>query len=281
MYDASMRLHRSEGGRDAGWLLRALVLAGVVAAAPCARAEEPALPPGLEPGGVARVATALDGDTLILADGRTVRLVGVEAPKPPLDAAPARRWPLAEAAHSALAELAAERMIALGFGGRRTDRYGRLLAHLYLEDGLWLQGELLSRGMARVLTAPDNRALAKEMLARESEARAARRGIWASELYAVRAPSEARHHLESFEIVEGTVAAVTRVSTHTDLALGIAGGDGLTVALLPESRRLFKASGLDPEGFVGRQLRVRGWLRWWKGPRLEVSHPEQIELLPP
>ena len=71
------------------------------------------------------------------------------------------------------------------------------------------------------------------------------------------------------------------VAGHANLLLGDSASDGLTVALLPESRRLFKASGLDPESFVGRVVRVRGWLRWWKGARLEVSHPEQIELLPP
>ena len=52
-------------------------------------------------------------------------------------------------------------------------RHGRLHAHLYLADGTWLQGEMLSRGLARVYTFDDSRSLVPEMLARERAARAA------------------------------------------------------------------------------------------------------------
>src|SRR5271168_1537880 len=86
-------------------------VAAALAGVPLAKAEETnAVPAALEPGGSARVAKAIDGDTLELADGRGLRLVGIEAPKPPLDAVPdeptgRRRWPLAEAARAALDEI--------------------------------------------------------------------------------------------------------------------------------------------------------------------------------
>ena len=183
--------------RSAGPILAALV---GLAAVP-AQAGAP-LPPGLEAGDTAEVKAVIDGDTLTLADGRVVRLVGIAAPKPPLGAT-AGSAPLAERAAAALAELVLAREVTLAYGGRRSDRYGRLLAQLYRDDGLWLQGEMLAHGLARVVTHPDNRALAHQMLERERAARAARLGIWAAPSFAVLRPEEASRHLDGFELIEG------------------------------------------------------------------------------
>ena len=70
----------------------------------------------------------------------------------------------------------------LRFGGARADRHGYLLAQVFVIEGesrLWLQQELLAKGLARVYSFPDNRACLAELLAREREARAKRRGVWA------------------------------------------------------------------------------------------------------
>ena len=75
-------------------------------------------------------------------------------------------------------ELTLGKSLSLAYGGRRMDRHGRLLAHLYDADGSWIQGAMLRRGMARVYSFSDNRSLVAEMLAIEGQARAARRGIW-------------------------------------------------------------------------------------------------------
>ena len=132
--------------------------------------------------GTARAVAIVDGDTLVLEDGREVRLVGLQAPKLPLGRRNFRSWPLAEDSKQALAEIALGRDLALAYGGARQDRHQRLLAHLFRAgDDLWVQGEMLRRGMARVYSFPDNRAAVPDMLALEAEARAARRGIWSGQ----------------------------------------------------------------------------------------------------
>jgi endonuclease YncB( thermonuclease family) len=239
------------------------------------------LPAALEEGGTARVMAVIDGDTLTLQDGRIVRLLGIAAAKPPLTARADRRWPLAERATSLLTELGADQEVHLGFGGRRTDRYGRLLVQLYRADGLWLEGELLSHGLARVVSHPDNRAMVPEMLALEAQARQARRGLWATRGFAVLDPREARRHLDSFELVEGSIESIARVGGKDCLRMGHDPRDGLTAVLLPESKHLFKAASLVPASYEGKRVRVRGFVRWWNGPIIEVSHPEQIEILTP
>src|SRR3546814_9669358 len=70
-------------------------------------------------------------------------------------------------------------------------------------EGVWVQGEMLRRGMARVYTFADNRALVAEMLALEREARAARRGIWGHPFYAVRRHDALDRHIGTFQLVEG------------------------------------------------------------------------------
>ncbi len=166
----------------------------------------------LKPGGMGRVVEVVDGDTVVLESGVQVRLVGIQAPKLPLGRPNFAAWPLAAEAKAALAALVQERAVTLFHGGREIDRHGRALAHLETTDGVWLQGELLRRGFARVYSFRDNRALVSAMLAIEREARGARRGIWADPYYRVLSPDEAARHVGSYQIVEGQVrdAAVVR-----------------------------------------------------------------------
>ena len=96
------------------------------------------LPQGLVPGGAGRVVEVIDGDTVILEDGREVRLVGIQAPKLPLGRAGYPTWPLAPEAKTALERLALAQEVTLGFGivfadqalgdlFRRQVRHGNLL----------------------------------------------------------------------------------------------------------------------------------------------------------
>jgi micrococcal nuclease len=62
----------------------------------------------------------------------------------------------------------------------RTDRYGRLLAYVFLGDVL-VNEELVKEGLARAHRYGRNAALAARLEAAEHEARAAHRGLWADE----------------------------------------------------------------------------------------------------
>jgi endonuclease YncB( thermonuclease family) len=235
----------------------------------------------LEPGGSVAVAAVIDGDTLRLADGRIVRLAGIAAPKPATGADDGD----AAAARAALAALAQGRQVDLLYGGRQTDRHGRVLAHLRLVEaagapGAWLQGELLARGLVRVNTTPDSRALAPEMLALEGEARAAGRGLWAVRAYRIRTPEDVAGAADSFQIVEGLVLSTGAGGGRTYVNFGTDRASDFTLALDAAARRLFLAAGIDPAGLAGRRIRVRGWVRWFDGPRIDLTHPEQMEVLP-
>lgn len=232
------------------------------------------------------VSAVIDGDTVVLESGAEVRLVGIQAPKLALGRAGFRNWPLAAAARKALESLVLGAPVELVYGGRRVDRHRRLLAHLERKAtaghaALWVQGEMLRTGLARVYTFPDNRARAERMLALERAARAARRGIWRLRYYRILDPEEARRHIGSFRLVEGRVLDAAIVRGKGYLNFGPDWRTDFTVSIARKHRRRFRRAGIDIEALAGRRVRVRGWLAWQNGPMIEATHPEQLEAIGP
>jgi len=225
------------------------------------------------------VTDIVDGDTLMLASGKEVRLVGIQAPKLPLGRVGFKTWPLAGESRTALQVLSDGKTVSLHFGGRREDRYRRYLAHLTLPDGTWLQGALLATGMARVYSFKDNRKLIAEMLALERIARRDRRGIWALPYYRIRNPAETWDDINSFQLVEGRVVDAARVRNVVYLNFGPDWRTDFTFRIDHRALRLFERAGIDPLSFTGRAVRGRGWVKAQNGPLIEITHPEQLEVL--
>lgn len=226
------------------------------------------------------VREVIDGDTLTLDNGVVVRLVGIQAPKLALGRPGFTPWPLADAARQALAELTQQQKLELRFGGAPTDRHGRTLAHLYrMPDGLWIQGEMLRRGMARVYTFSDNRAQVPEMLGLERAARVAKRGIWGHEFYAIR-PSQGLDRLTgSFQLVEGRVLKFAKIADYVFLNFGADYKTDFTAVIRRQDWMRFAAVPLAAAAYENKSVRVRGWLEHWNGPMLRITHPEQIEVI--
>ncbi len=137
----------------------------------------------------------VDGDTVVLRmNGReeSVRLIGVDTPeKHPsrkLDADARRSGRPAEAiqalgreASRVTAGILGEGPVQVEFDVQERDRYGRLLAYLYVrqENGrVMVNREILRRGWADVLTIPPNVRYAEEFRAIAREAKEAGRGLW-------------------------------------------------------------------------------------------------------
>ncbi len=231
------------------------------------------------------VAAIIDGETLQLTDGRTVRLIGAKAPMPPLGRRGEDPWPLVDEAKEALTRFAAGKEVELRFDGRRTDRHGHALAQIFVvESGtrLWLQEEMIAKGLARVYSLPDSRACVSELMAREKEARAARRGVWGSWAYRIESALDVQRLgrlVHSYQIVEGKVVAVGEGRVRMYLNFAQDWRRDFTINIERKDVSAFAAAGIDLKTLAGARLRVRGFLAWRNGPMIEASHPEQIELL--
>jgi len=232
--------------------------------------------PELASGGFALVAK-VSGGRLLLDDGREVHLVGLDLPLSGGQAwAPPR---FAQAAEAALAHLAIGRRVELRFDRNSQDRYGRVLAQVVREDGLWLQRELLRQGLARVHGMSDNRAALPALLKTEANARRSRKGIWAKSGYAVRSAKSASFYLGSFQIFEGRIADGARVQSQVFLNFGPDRERDLTLRIAGSALALFRSEKRDPLAYVGQSIRVRGWLRPRGRPFIDISHPDEIEIL--
>jgi len=248
-----------------------------------ASAKEPVipLPRGLTAAETATVVEVVDGDTVVLNTGKEVRLVGLQAPKLPLGRKGFRMWPLAPEAKTALERITLNRTLRLHYGGRRTDRHRRILAHLEdVKTGRWIQGRMLADGMARVYTFQDNRAVAGAMLKLERRARAGRRGIWRNRYYQIRQAEAAARDIGSFQLIEGQVRSVATPRNITYLNFGSDWRSDFTVMLRSRTKKALAKAGMAVESLEGKRVRVRGWVKSRNGPMIEATHPEQIELLP-
>jgi endonuclease YncB( thermonuclease family) len=127
-----------------------------------------------------------DGDTVVVRVGERVervRYAGIDAPEiahPAGRGRPARGGEAGGAAATRVnASLVAGRPVTLELDVERRDRYGRLLAYVWVGRTM-VNAELIARGYARALAVPPNVRYAALFAAREAEARDARRGLWAT-----------------------------------------------------------------------------------------------------
>lgn len=235
--------------------------------------------PRLKDGGQAVVASVIDGRTVVLGDGRTVRLANVGSLVDEPVRAGVRPTPFAATSKDVLSKLVLGRTVQLKLSERPIDRYGRVIAQVFVNGDTWVQGELARLGLARVESAADSRGMIVAMQEIEDIARVAKLGIWSDGRYGIRTAEETGRHLNQFEIVEGRVAAADQVNGRVYLNFGPDWRTDFTVSVAPADARAFKREGVDLLAMQGKRIRVRGWLRSYNGPVIDVTHPEQIELL--
>jgi endonuclease YncB( thermonuclease family) len=241
----------------------------------------------LEPQASRAVVRVIDGETLALDDGTEVRLVGALAPRAP--AGNAQEWPFERAAVSALELLVKGRTVQLKTVGRQHDRYGRLLAHVFVADGgetVWVQRALVTAGHVRAYALPGNEGCLADLLIAEETARESRRGLWASVAYQVHEASDTRELLRiagSFAVVEGRVERVAKAGRRLYLNFGTDWRRDFSISVPPTLLRggsLGEAKIVERlKALAARRVRVRGWIQRRNGPLVEISSIDEIEVI--
>ena len=238
----------------------------------------------LEPGDIRTVSRILDAETVVLDDGREVRLIGALAPRASDAGAVPGAWPAEQEALRTLTDLVLGHSVKLAYGGRHTDRYGRHLAHLFLNEAgveTWVQGELLSAGVARVYGLPGSNACMTELLANERLARTARGGLWDTTVYVPKPATMTSLLLarrSHFEIVEGTVASVSPTNSGLYLNFGSDWKTDFTIRIGKDVLSSDAGFAEIARGLAGKAVSVRGWIERRNGPMIDIKDPHQLEL---
>jgi endonuclease YncB( thermonuclease family) len=118
------------------------------------------------------VERVVDGDTFVCRGGERVRFLLIDAPEMAVE-------PLGPLARDFLAELlppGIEVSMELDVGER--DRYGRLLAYVYLPDGRMVNEVLAREGFAQTMVIQPNVRYVERIRDAVSSARAANAGLW-------------------------------------------------------------------------------------------------------
>ena len=123
-----------------------------------------------------RVERVVDGDTFVLEGGERVRMLGVDTPETVKPNTPVQ--PMGPQASAYTHRVLEGQVVRLGFDKERRDRYGRLLAYVYLGDRM-INEELIRKGYGRAQTQyPFSNEMKRRFRAAEAEAQADRLGIW-------------------------------------------------------------------------------------------------------
>jgi micrococcal nuclease len=206
-------------------------------------------------GGQTRPATlrkVIDGDTLLLSDGRHVRLIGVNAPE-------LRHGERREEAGAIEASRFARRFLGnhallMVTEEEQHDRFGRVLAHVYRTDGANLAAALLEAGLARVIAVPPNIGHLRCLARIEASSRRRKTGLWAQSAFQSIPASALAPRMTGFRAVRGRISAVERarhgwwVEIDSHLALNITSID----------QRYFQWRNID--ALKGREVEARGWV---------------------
>ena len=127
----------------------------------------------------AKVTRVVDGDTIVVSfDGRTerVRLIGVDTPES-VHPDQGRNVPYGKVASEFTKSRLEGKEVFLEFDVAERDKYGRLLAYVYI-DGAMFNKTLLDEGHAMVATYPPNVKYVDVFTAAQKAARKAGKGLW-------------------------------------------------------------------------------------------------------
>lgn len=122
------------------------------------------------------VAEVVDGDTIKISTGETVRYIGMDTPE--------TKHPTKGV--ECFGKEASEYNKKLVFGKEVTlvkdvsdkDRYGRLLRYVYLSDGTFINKKLVDDGYAKAATFPPDVLFSKDFVKAEQTARTGQLGLW-------------------------------------------------------------------------------------------------------
>lgn len=221
--------------------------------------------------GIRRV---IDGDTLVLADGRHVRFIGINAMELGHDGAVDQ--PYAAAARDELKRLIKGHggLIRLEAGSEAYDEHGRTLAYVFSSDGEDLGLDLIKAGLAVVIAVPPDVARLDCYAATERDTRAAHLGIWSTASPLLEKAADAQAVAGGFLIVTGTVTETSQVRAGVHLTLD----HRLRLWVPTDDLPRFAT---DPTGLKGRKVLVRGWVRDYKGsPEVDVHAPAALFAIP-
>src|SRR5215510_4419557 len=135
---------------------------------------------------------------------------------------------------------------------------------------------MLKRGLARVSITADRVECASDLYEAEAQARAARAGLWSSSAYAIRQVAAVATDVGTFQLVQGRVVSAEIRDGHAWLAFGTGLKGDFGALIAADDLRTYRAMGVDPRGYAGKTVLLRGIVQNLSGPAIAVASPVQV-----
>ena len=212
-------------------------------------------------------------DTYILTDGNGIDYILA-----------ALRFPAKNIANNKktfqlLAELLLGKEVTIQIPDNASDRYGRLHVNIYDEKNIWINGQLIEQGLAILSGAPIAANKLKQLQALESHAEKNKLGHWRRGYFKTYSAHLYEGPLYEFAIIEGTVLQVKGVKQNIYLNFEDDWRQDFSIGIAKPLGKDFKSSGINLPDLEGKRIRVRGWVRKYNGPFLEILQVTQLQLL--
>jgi endonuclease YncB( thermonuclease family) len=214
-------------------------------------------------------------------DGRIVQLAGIDVP----GLNPYEPDENAVAARDLLEGLLKGQQVRLyqtkNAKSGRMNRMGHPLVHIGIakENGAWAQGTLLAAGLARVRPSQRNPEMAAQMITLEDKARDEGKGMWADPANAGLTADNAVQGVGNLALVQGRVISAAMVGNIMYVNFGPDWRTDFTIGIDNDVRQDLLAAGIDPMKLGGATVRVRGWLRDYNGPYMDLLNPAWLGIL--
>jgi len=225
----------------------------------------------------AKVQYVHDGDTVVLKNGDKIRLIGINTPEVASQQKnkTQKAEPYANAARDYLKQrLHKNTNIQLQLGENKKDRYGRTLAHIFLDSGENIQAALLKQGLASAIVIPPNDSLANCYLKIEQQARCQKLALWSQKTH-VLLSQQVTPSTKGFHLVQGKV---TRIETNRH-GIWIKLTGNVTLGIRPQNQQLFDIQRIT--SLTDKVILARGWLNKDKNnrPYMRIKHPLSLEIV--
>jgi endonuclease YncB( thermonuclease family) len=241
-----------------------------------------------------RIHEIIDGDTVVLASGQHLRIIGINTPELNFGkhGRSAKPQPYAKKARQFLnRRVKNSKQIYMSLGKEQKDRYGRILAHLYsdphsdLRTGFQgarynIAAQMIRRGLGFYIAIPPNLGQSACLKQVESQARVEQLGLW-RDFTAVN-PENESHFKSGFQLVSGRIVKVSKVKSGWWLEFN----GPLVLRINAENAAYFDAQTL--QSYVDDSVMVRGWVidrgskyehhsKGYKRWLMNLAHPLSID----
>jgi len=225
-----------------------------------------------------KVVKVIDGDTIKLENGETLRYIGIDTPEIKIKQNGRFAYkpqPFSLEAKKLNEKLVKNKIVRIEFDVEKTDKYKRLLGYCFVGDTL-VNKKLVEEGFAVIYTFPPNVKYVEALVNAQENARKNAKGMWG--VYKTISADNAASCINQIRTVKGRVTAVKRTKQGLTLYFG---ASHFRLTIFNNALKYFYDKNIDPFIFYNdKTVEASGRIRGYnKSAQIIVSSPSEISIV--